>query len=154
MTMEHILEYKHFKVWPSKDNVKDPNEPFFNDDKYDYKRRKEIFGTKDISKNSNYKSEERIEIDPDVVDDLLATEDLSDSVIKILNKIKEYAIGYHEYQEMADADYPASYLVFEDVSDDDVITLKRLGFGVRIYDDSNEYSESFGDKCRVIWIWK
>ena len=152
--MEHLLEYKHFKVWPSKDNVKDPNEPFFNDDKYDYKRRKEIFGAKDLSKHV-------IEIDADVVEELLMMDGLSDSVIKILNKIKRYAVGYHEYQEMADADYPDSYadypdsyIVFEDVSDEDVRTLKELGFGIRIYDDSNEYSESFGDKCKIMWEWK
>lgn len=37
-------EYRYLKIDPSKDNVKDPNEPFFMEPKYSYKHKKRIFG--------------------------------------------------------------------------------------------------------------
>jgi hypothetical protein len=156
--MKHLKlfeEYRHIKVWPSKSNVKDPNEPFFNDPKYDYKRKKDIFGVKDISLAGNYKGESRIEVDASVIEDILRNEEVDDSLRFVLNKIRSYAQQYRNcMDDESCGHYLSSYLVFEELPDETVKQLRKLGFGIRIYDDSGEYSDSFGDKYRVIWIWK
>jgi hypothetical protein len=30
----------------------------------------------------------------------------------------------------------------------------EFGFGLKIYDDSNEYSDYFGDKYKISWVYK
>jgi len=138
-------EYRHIKIYPSKDNVKDENEPFFNEPKYDYKRRKEIFGTKDLSIDE-------IKIDRRVINNLLNEKDLSDDVIFVLNKIKNKLKERINSGVFNDEDEP--YIVFEELSDVDVRRIRKMGFGTYIYDDSNEYSEYFGDKYKISWEWK
>ena len=163
--MKHLKlfeEYRHFKVWPSKKNIKDPDEPFFNDKKYDYKMKRQIFGSNDFLK---YKNRKPIEIDNDVIDELLNIGGMGKNINIILTKIKTYTFEYNEYMNGYEKDisstsprnsigYPDSSLIFYNLENEDVIKLMQIGFDVYVYDDSNEYSEEFGDKFRVIWTWK
>ena len=64
----------------------------------------------------------------------------------VLKKIKEYCEYYPNYSE-------EPYLVFENLTDDDLIILDKIGFGIFIYDDSNEYSDYFDDSYRISWRW-
>lgn len=41
-------------------------------------------------------------------------------------------------------------LYYEDCKDV-IDSLKSFGFGIKIYDDSNEYSENFDDKVKISW---
>lgn len=142
-------EYRYLKLDPSKKNVKDPKEPFFNEPKYDYKRKKEIFG--EVPKH------ELIEIDLDVINNIIESRpSFGEMVDFVLKKIKKYAEDYKSFMILhtKDEDYLDSYLVFADLEDNDIRILDRLGFGIYIYDDSNEYSEYFSDKTEVSWEWK
>jgi len=40
---------------------------------------------------------------------------------------------------------------FDIIDQNDIDRLKNLGFGVKIYNDSNEYSEDFRDKIKISW---
>lgn len=86
--MEHLKEYRVFKFWPTKNNVKNPQEPFFMEPKYDYKQKKMIYGFND------YKNIERIIIDEEIIDKLQKSRDVSHKLWKILEKIKKYAVEY------------------------------------------------------------
>jgi len=149
--MKHLREYRHFKIDPSRNNIKDPNEPFFIEPKYDYKQ-KRLLGIEN--------KKELIEIDIPTINNLIqniavesaaGTYQLSENLLTVLNKIRKYVESYYEDDR---SDISESYLVFEELSDDDLRKLTKLGFGVYIYDDSNEYSEYFGDKHRISWEWK
>jgi hypothetical protein len=153
-------EYRHIKIWPSKNNVKDPEEPFFNKPKYNYKMQKSIFGD-DYRKNY-----ELIRIDVETIDNLLRRSeiainrdidpygeenwgDISENLIFVFGRIRKIAIGYEKGYEVS------KYLVFEDfLNSADLHKLKEFGFGIYIYDDSGEGSDYFGDKYRISWEWK
>jgi len=43
-------------------------------------------------------------------------------------------------------------VIYHEECKDIISDLKSFGFGVKIYDDSNEYSENFDDKVKISWI--
>ena len=88
--MKHLREYRHFKIDPSRNNIKDPNEPFFIEPKYDYKQ-KRLLGIEN--------KKELIEIDIPTINNLIqniavesaaGTYQLSENLLTVLNKIRKY----------------------------------------------------------------
>lgn len=160
--MEHLKEYRFFKATPWKSNVKDENEPFFNVPKYDYKRKKRILGN-DFTGDKNRKL---IKINSEVIENILKSRPgfistgLSDKVDYVLQEIKKVANFMDKYPAhggegvFGDDSQLDNYIVVTDLLDDDVRVLYNLGFGIKIYDDSNEYSDYFGDKYKIMWEWK
>jgi hypothetical protein len=147
--MNHLREYRVFKFWPTKANVKDTEEPFFIEPKYDYKRKKSIYGSND------YKDIKRIKVDEEVLDKLQKSRDVSHKLWKILEKIKKYTIEYKRCMDNPKIeDFPDNYVVYGDLNRDDAKKLMEFGFGLKIYDDSNEYSDYFGDKYKISWEYK
>ena len=140
-------EYRYFKFDMSKDNIKDKNEPFFVETKYDYKRKKEIFGKTDFSK---YDSGYAVEIDEHVIDEFINKgHNISRKLNRVLNEIKHHVTAYTEFlkcgiEAYCEIEKPDNFLTYEDLDDYDIKKLMQFGFGVHIHNH----------KCEIWWEWK
>ena len=100
------------------------------------------------------KSSELIQLNISIIEKLI--EDNTD-LEKILKYVKTYVDDFYGEDSgngEDGEDYPDNYIVFNDITDEESDKLKELGFGVKIYDDSNEYSNDFRDKYKISWDWK
>lgn len=100
---------------------------------------KHIKSFKEVSENlniSDVKDDKKVTLNDHIILDFInkSTGRLK-KVLKLISErlTQEYIVIYHEE--------------CKDIIDD----LKSFGFGVKIYDDSNEFSENFDDKVKISW---
>jgi hypothetical protein len=86
------------------------------------------------------KIKDTINIDEDIIQDLIKNEQNSDvkQILLIISKKLNHDYVTLSYDEKI-------------INDDSLESLKSLGFSVKTYDDSNEYSEDFENKVKISW---
>ena len=98
----------------------------------------------------------------EVIDDLINnTQDIV--MKKIYGSIKFHNEMYKEWlidvekngdDESSDDTYPESEITIRYQYDKIIRELMDTGFGIKVYDDSNEYSDDFTDKVKISWEWE
>lgn len=133
-------EYKYFP-WTMEPGDHDPDEPYWVWKKKKYKKNKTekmaVYGN--ISKEDKGKinvSENAIVINLNKINEILDN-NLNNNLKKLLLEIKKSSIVYEQTD-----DYPPSFLKFENLNEDDINTLKEMGF------DVNENEKI------IAWKWK
>lgn len=81
-----------------------------------------------------------IELDEDIIYDLVRSEqdyDVKQILLIISKHLNQNYLTLSENERI--------------INDRSIEKIKSLGFLVKIYDDSNEYSEDFADKIKISW---
>lgn len=82
----------------------------------------------------------KLDLDESIIGKLIEDEEDSD-VKEILSIVSKYI----------NHDYITLYLTEPFMNDVSIQRLKSIGFSVKIYDDSNEYTEYPADKVKISW---
>ena len=94
-----------------------------------------------FKKAVNYlKGPKRVDIDEDILYNMIKNEKNYDAkqILLIISKhINLYYITLYETEKF--------------INDESIERIKSLGFLVKVYDDSNEYSDNFADKVKISW---
>jgi hypothetical protein len=88
----------------------------------------------------NFKKEKGVDIDEDIILNLVRNEndpDVKQILLIISNHVNQHYVTISE-----DNDF---------ITDESIEKIKSLGFLVKVYDDSNEYSDDFANKVKISW---
>ena len=148
---KHIKTYEEYRYfpWTVDPGTYDRNEPYWVWQKKKYKeeklKKKATFGDIPLKNDSGTTmkefsvSETAIVIRLSKINEILKSDNLSESLIAALKKIKEVTITYEQTD-----DYPPCFLTFDNLTEEDLEKLEKFGFDI---------TEDNGKK-RVAWRWK